>query len=204
MRESAARDERDETSHDTPITRLDTRFDETRPATRPRPGHHPRAPGFVEHVCESSFRIRAPWPRVWGWLETPATFADGQVWPFRVEFPPNHPSGPAGFEEGAFSNHHGPLLNLPGRLDTIFEGDDRAYRSLEYLYGSFVVSLRFVRPTRLEFWVDGESDATTRVRLRLSSDVRPLLETGWGSVQRVFWRRFPRWMAKALDAELVG
>jgi len=173
-------------------------------AVRARPADHPRTPGFVENVHESHFRIAAPWTRVWQWLETPETFSDGQVWPYRVDFLAPDPSSPAGFHEGGLNIHHGPFLSLPGRLDTIEESDDRAYRSLSYLYGSYVLSLRLIRPTRLEFWVEEEADARTLVRVRLSSDVHPVIETPWSRLQGVFWSRLGRWMAKALDTERIA
>ncbi len=173
-------------------------------AHRERPADHPRAVGFVENRCQRDFRIEAPFDAVWGWLETPETFSEAQVWPFRVEYLDARPDVPAGFHEGGLNIHHGPLLCLPGRLDTIRETTDRAYRSLEYLYGAYVLSLRLIRPTRLEFWVDREADRRTRVRLCLSSDVHPLVETPWWRLQHVFWSRFPRMMARGLDARVIG
>lgn len=166
-------------------------------------GPQPLPPGFVESVVDRAFRVCAPWRHVWTWLENPETFSGGQVWPFRVEFVAETPDHEAGFHEGGLNIHHGPLLSLPGRLTEIRETDDGAYRSLEYLYGSYVVSLRLVRPTRLEFWVDPEGEATTKVQLRLSSHVHPLIEGVWDSLQHVFWARFPRWMARSLDAEII-
>lgn len=42
--------------------------------------------GFVPHVYRRSFATPFVVERVWEWLNDPATFAEGQVWPFRVEF----------------------------------------------------------------------------------------------------------------------
>ena len=39
--------------------------------------------GFVEHAFERSFVAPFPVGRVWGWLNDPATFTEGQVWPYR-------------------------------------------------------------------------------------------------------------------------
>ena len=172
-------------------------------AIRTRPTDHPRTAGFVENVHESHFRIAATWTRVWQWLETPETFSEGQVWPYRVDFLAPDASSPAGFHEGGMNIHHGPLLSLPGRLDTIEESDQSAYRSLSYLYGSYVLSLRLIRPTRLEFWVEEEGDARTLVRVRLSSDVHPVIETPWSRLQGVFWSRLGQWMSKSLDVERI-
>jgi len=64
--------------------------------------------GFVEHAYRRSFVALFPTARVWGWLNDPATFVEGQVWPFRVEFVDG------GFEPGVLNVHHGPFLNVAG------------------------------------------------------------------------------------------
>lgn len=38
------------------------------------------------HAYEQSFEVPFPVERVWGWLNDPATFTEGQVWLYRVEF----------------------------------------------------------------------------------------------------------------------
>lgn len=171
---------------------------------RDRPAEHPRTPGFIEHAHTTEFRIAAHWTHAWRWLETPETFSEGQIWPYRVDFLAPEPGSPAGFHEGGLNIHHGPLLSLPGRLDTIEETQDGAYRSLSYFYGSYVLSLRLLRPTRLEFLVLGEGDAETRVRLRLSSDVVPWAEKPWSRMQEVFWSRLGSWMARSIGAARLG
>ena len=187
------------TPAETPVSFLDTPL-----VARARPQDHPRTLGFVENVHLSQFRIAAPWRRVWEWLETPETFSEGQIWPYRVDFLAPDEASPAGFHEGGLNIHHGPFLSLPGRLDTIEESDRGGYRSLSYLYGSYVLSLRLIRPTRLEFWVEDEGAACTLVRLRLSSDVHPVIETPWSRLQGVFWSRLQGWMAKSLGAEPIA
>lgn len=157
-------------------------------------------PGFIAHTYEESFRIGAPREAVWSWLERPATFVDGQIWPFRVEFVSSDPAVAPGFVVGGLNVHHGPLMSFAGQLTEIREG---AYRSLHYFYGSYVLSLRLIRPTCLEFWVEDADAAATDVRLRVSSFVRRPIAGAWGRAQRVFWRRFPRWMGSALDAPLL-
>jgi len=63
--------------------------------------------------------------------------------------------------------------------------------------GSYAISPRLVRPTRLQFWVEEVTDGTT-VTLRLDSLVRRPFLKPWDLSQRVFWSRFPRWMDSAL------
>lgn len=149
---------------------------------------------FVTHAYEH--RITLPFRRedVWAWLNDPRTFTDNQVWPWRVEFVAPEPGGPSGFAPGVLTTHHGPLLHLPGIL-----GEIRApeYRDLQYLYGSYVGSLRLLRPTRLQFWL-AETEGGTIVRLRLDSYVRPALASLWRWGQQLFWDRFGRWMTGAL------
>ena len=157
-------------------------------------------PGFVAHAFETDFTIAAPRERVWAWLEDPETFTKGQLGPYRVEFVSTDPETPPGFHPGGLNVHHGPLLSLAGQLTEIREG---RYRALRYFYGSYVLSLRLIRPTQLEFWVVDEPNGRTRVKLRLQSYVRRPIERLWGRVQHLFWQRFPRWMARALDVSLV-
>ncbi len=156
-------------------------------------------PGFQSCVYELEYEIAAPRSRVWGWLEDPATFVDGQVFPYRVEFVSPDPDASPGFHVGGLNIHHGPFLHLPAMLTEIREGD---YRDLRYFYGSYVISPRLVRPTRLEFWVADAGDGT-RVRLALSSYVRDAFAPIWQRGQRWFWARFPRFMSRALGASIV-
>ncbi|MEM7411396.1 MAG: hypothetical protein AAF430_14250 [Myxococcota bacterium] len=155
----------------------------------------PLPPGFEAHAFDASFEIRVPREQVWEWLETPATFTDGQVWPFRVEFLSREPGEPVGFHEGGLNAHHGPAMSFVGILTEIREG---AYRDLRYFYGSYVLSLRWIRPTRLEFWVEDASEGATQVRLRVESQVRRGGAGAWSWLQKRFWGRFPRWMSKSL------
>ncbi len=155
--------------------------------------------GFQSSVYELEYEIAAQRSRVWGWLEDPATFVDGQVFPYRVEFVSPDPDTPPGFEVGGLNIHHGPFLHLPAMLTEIREGD---YRDLRYFYGSYVLSPRLVRPTRLEFWVE-DAGQGTRVRLALSSYVRSSFAPIWQWGQRWFWARFPRFMSRALGARIV-
>ena len=118
-----------------------------------------------------------------------------------MEFVSSEPGVPPGFEVGGLNLHHGPLMCFAGMLTEIREGE---YRELCYFYGSYVLSLRWIRPTRLEFWVDDAEGSSTRVRLRVESHVRPGLAGLWTRAQRIFWARFPSWMARALRCEITA
>lgn len=105
--------------------------------------------GFVGHAYQKTFFVDHPIERVWPWLNDPATFVDGQVWPFRVEFVNG------GFEPGVLNVHHGPFLNAAGVVGEVRgPGDEPAYRELKYFYGSYALSPRLARPTRLQFWTE--------------------------------------------------
>ncbi len=165
------------------------------PTTALAPPPHPRPPGFVAHRFENNFTVAAPRARVWDWLEDPDTFIRGQVFPYRVEFVPPAPGEPTGFRVGGLNIHHGPLLCLPGVLTEIREG---SYRDLHYLYGSYVGSLRWVRPTRLTFEVSDDAQGGTLVQLTLESHVHRRLPRLWTVAQKFFWSRFPRWMSRSV------
>jgi hypothetical protein len=148
--------------------------------------------GFVEHAYQKTFLVDHPISRAWAWLNDPATFVDGQVWPFKVEFVNG------GFEPGVLNVHHGPFLNAAGAIGEVRgPGDEPAYRDLKYFYGSYAISPRLARPTRLQFWAEERGRGTT-VTLRLEALVRRRFVPVWDFGQRVFWSRFPRWMGSAL------
>ena len=148
--------------------------------------------GFVRHAYEKTFSVGHPVGRVWAWLNDPATFVDGQVWPFRVEFVDG------GFEPGVLNVHHGPFLNVAGAIGEVRgPGARTAYRDLKYFYGSYALSPRLARPTRLQFWAE-ERGGGTVVTLRLDALVREPFVPVWDFGQRVFWSRFPRWVESAL------
>lgn len=150
--------------------------------------------GFVRHSYRKSFETPYAVERVWGWLNDPATFTEGQVWPFRVEFVDG------GFEPGVLNVHHGPFINFAGVIGEMRSPDDGrvAYRDLKYFYGSYALSPRLARPTRLQFWVEPGARAETRVTLRLDALVRGPFAGVWELSQRAFWSRFPRWMERSL------
>ncbi len=179
------------------------------PPMPPRP-IGPRVPQgapktFIEHTHEFSFVHAAPRERVWAWLNNPGTFTR-QVWPYRVEFVEGA-EGQDGFEEGALNVHHGPLLCVAGMMTAVDAGEDGKgrYRELRYCYGSHVLSLRAIRPTALEFWVEDAAipggEAGTRVRGRLTSLVHPGARGPWSLIQRTFWPSFRFWLRREVKAD---
>lgn len=149
--------------------------------------------GFVPHVYRRVFRTPYGIESVWAWLNDPATFVEGQVWPFRVEFVDG------GFEPGVLNVHHGPLMNFAGAIGEVRSPENgAAYRDLKYFYGSYAISPRLVRPTRLQFWAE-EAAGETMVTLQVDSLVRGPFARLWDAGQSVFWSRFPRWMNSALE-----
>ena len=155
----------------------------------------PPPPGFLEHSYEFEVTIDASNEAVWKWLNDPETFTESQYWPFRVEFySPDPEHIPNGFHEGVLTNHHGPLLNLVGELVQI---KPNSYRDLQYYYGSYALSFRWIRPYRLEFWTT-EKESKTEIRCKLSSYVKPSFSSFWTTSQRFFWKSFKRWSKRAI------
>lgn len=163
---------------------------------RPEPGppHAADAPtvvpeGFRHTVVETRETIPHGRGEVWRWLCDPATFVDGQIWPFEVEFVGG------GFEPGVLTNHRGPFLSLPALIGEMRDG---AYRDLRYLYGAYVGSARLARPTRLQLWLDdADAPGHTTLRVRVDAHVRPWFAGAWRRGNLAFWRRFAGWAATA-------
>ena len=154
----------------------------------------PLPPGFARAAFERSWDLRGSRAAVWDWLSDPATFTEGQVPPYRVEFLPLADGRPGGLVEGCLNVHHGPLLSVHGVM-----GEQRppAYRDLRYAYGSYVLSLRLVRPQRLEFWLDEGEGGGTRLRVRLEAQVRAGFAPLWQRLCGAFWWSFGRWARRA-------
>ena len=151
------------------------------PADLPAPLAPDAPPGFRAHAFARTYRVGHPREAVWAWLCDPATFVDGQVPPYRVEFiaPDGTPDGTrggtrGGFREGVFTAHHGPGILFAGVLGEHVPPASgvTAYRDLRYGYGSYALSLRLARPTRLQFWADARGLHETEVRVQLDADVR--------------------------------
>lgn len=154
-------------------------------------------PGFVATVYEHEWHIDRRREDVWAWLCDPATFTDGQIPPFRVEFLTNH-LGETGFNEGVYNAHVGPLMSFSGVLGTI---EPMRYRDLQYFYGSYAISHALFRPTRLQFWLDDDATGTesaTELHLRLDAFVRAPATGVWDRLMRTFWNRFGSWCERAI------
>ncbi len=164
------------------------------PTMRVAPAPADPPPGFVRDVYDHAWTIERPVGDVWQWLCDPATFTDGQIPPFRVEFLTNA-TGQSGFHEGVYNAHVGPLMSFSGVLGEI---DDEKYRDLQYFYGSYAVSHALFRPVRLQFWLDSSGPSTTVLRLQLDTFVRERAVGAWSTLMGVFWKRFGRWCEKAI------
>ena len=155
----------------------------------------PQPPNFKNHVYEFSFDLEADESLVWQWLNDPKTFTDTQVWPYKVEFySPDPDKIPNGFHEQVLTNHSGPLITFAGVLTKI---EENKYRDLQYFYGSYAFSFRWIRPYRLEFRSSHDGGVTT-VTCTLSSYVKPSFYNLWTKMLKIFWGRFPGWASKSV------
>ena len=142
---------------------------------------------FEDHKFERIFRISRRRSEVWSLLTDPKTFTAGQIFPYRVEFVDETGSKAAGFKYGTQTLHHGPLISFAG---IIGEVRDQEYRDLQYYFGSYIFSLRLLRPTRLEFFFAAPTPSTTLITLRVSSLIRRPFGPLWSAFQVVFWSQF--------------
>ena len=154
----------------------------------------PLPPGFKIHTYSFDVPVNASPPLVWKWLNTPSTFTETQVWPYKVEFYSPDPEKTAnGFHPNVLTNHTGPFINFAGVLTEITEN----YRDLQYYYGSYAISFHLVRPFRLEFSTR-EQDGITTITCTISSYVKPSFYKIWDRLNKLFWSRFKKWSAKSL------
>ena len=154
----------------------------------------PKPPGFEDYVYEFSFLIDTSEDNVWKWLNDTRTFTETQYWPYKVEFySPEGDNAPPGFREGVLTNHFGPFINFAGILTKI----EPNYRDLQYTYGSYALSPRWIRPYRLEFSTQVK-EGKTEVTGRLSTYVKPSWLKLWSRSQKRFWKRFQKWSTKSI------
>lgn len=152
---------------------------------------HPKPAHFTEHSYRRTFEVTHSPGAVWHWLNLRSTFTDNQVWPYRVEFLAADGSTLPGehFTIGEYNIHHGPLMSFGGVIAAM---DTERYRDLQYSYGSYFLSMRLIRPTRLQFWLEG-TGAYTQVTLQIDSYAHPRIGKLWSQMQGIFWGRFGRW-----------
>lgn len=155
-----------------------------------------KPPKFKTHVFTKDYKTPYAESQIWEWLNDPKTFTDNQIWPFRVEFLRNEQQT-NDFEQGVLNIHHGPLLSLAGEIGEITPH----YRDLQYYYGSYALSIRIVRPFRLEFWTEDQNDYR-KVTVKLSSYVAPSFYNLWDWSQKIFWKRFGKWMNRSIKKRL--
>ena len=137
--------------------------------------------GFKHHTYEVKFSYsNDKCERVWNALQQRETFVDSQFPPYKVEFDAPAQHGP--FKQGELNIHHGPGLSVHGAIGEVRED----YRDLSYFYGSYVLSFRLIRPTRLEFFRVSE----TEIKLKIQSYVKPWFFPIWHWGNVLFWKLF--------------
>lgn len=135
---------------------------------------------MLNHVFEKSWVFdQNKCLLVWEKLQRRETFTKGQLPPYKVEFESGLESGI--MRPNELNIHHGPFLSVQGAIGEMTE----TYRDLNYLYGSYVLSYRLIRPTRLEFFRSG-----TSLTVRLSAQVAPWFKPFWALGLNVFWGCF--------------
>ena len=115
----------------------------------------------------------------WEKLNLRETFIDAQFFPYKVEFATGLKSGC--FQTGELNIHHGPFLSVHGSIGKVSEN----YRDLNYFYGSYALSFRLVRPTRLEFFKEDDG-----IRLKLHAFIKPWFAPFWRMGNNFFWLFF--------------
>lgn len=137
-------------------------------------------PGFISFCYERSFLYSLDeMDPLWKKLQLRETFTKGQIFPYRVEFSAISQEGE--FASGELNIHHGPFLSVHGAIGEV----SSTYRSLDYFYGSYVLSFRLVRPVKLEFSRQGDV-----LTVKLSSYVRPWFLPFWRLGNILLWSSF--------------
>ncbi len=141
--------------------------------------------GFIADEFEREFTFSEDkMSSIWKKLQKRETFTKGQIYPYRVEFAASSQVGE--FSPGELNIHHGPFLSVHGAIGEVTS----SYRSLDYFYGSYVVSFRLVRPVQLEFFREGP-----KLKLKLKSYIRPWFRPVWRLLNHLLWLGFRLSMA---------
>jgi len=136
--------------------------------------------GFASYTFKKTFSLKEKrCEKAWQKLQKRETFTRGQIPPYKVEFHADSQKG--NFKEGELNIHHGPFLSVHGAIGEISE----CYRDLQYFYGSYVLSFRLIRPTRLEFFKK-DNIITVKIHYYLKPWIKPL----WIAVNFLMWRSF--------------
>ena len=136
--------------------------------------------GFILDTFERKFNYSEDQiASVWKKLQRRETFTKGQLFPYRVEFASASQEGE--FSPGELNIHHGPFLSVHGAIGEVTS----TYRSLNYFYGSYVISFRLVRPIQLEFHREGN-----KLSLKLRVYVRPWFKPLWRLLNLMLWAGF--------------
>ena len=136
--------------------------------------------GFDEHIFQMSWSFSPEIAQeIWNNLQRREFFIKGQFPLYKVEFDSPNDSGP--FEFGELNIHHGPLLSLHGSIGEI----NSNYRDLIYFYGSYILSFRLIRPTRLEFFKQENT-----ISVKITTFIRPMIKPFWNLGLKVFWKIF--------------
>jgi len=150
-------------------------------------------PGFVAHRYRRTFRIPHAPADVWEILHRRDTFTNHQFWPYRVEF-----TGSAVtpyMQEGEENTHHGPGMSFTGIMGKITKP---SYRDLHYYYGSYFLTIRWIRPQRLQVWVEDNGAEESSVTMQVDSWVKPWISRSWTFMQGIFWSGFGKWVSKLI------
>ena len=149
------------------------------------------------HTFKKQWIIQHKIEKTWKILNKMETFTKGQVFPYRVEFISEN--GPAKFNTGVWTNHHGPFLNVCGQIGTMKPNE---YRDLNYSYGSYVLSFRLIRPVRLQFFFK-ENDNKTLLTVQLDTYIAPWFKVIWNLSQHIFWYGFGSLISKKYSDKRV-
>lgn len=155
-------------------------------------------PSYFKHnIYEISFKLPTSQKKAFDWLLRKKTFTRGQIPPYKVEFIPENSD--EFMQVGDFTNHHGPLIQFAGVMTEI----TKTYRRLDYLYGSYALSFRLIRPVCLEVWVEDlplfstNSKPKALVKLKLTTGVHKWINLSWTLLMKFFWPQF------ALNAKIL-